>query len=445
MGLEGWLGDVGRGPRVEGLENLQSQVGIEWVREALKRTGTATLRRRKLSHEAVVWLVIGIALFRNYSIELVVKHLELAEPSESPRRGRASGSPVSSSAIANARARVGPEPLVELHAMTSESWVAECDEQNRWKGLRLYAVDGSSLRIADTTSNEEVYGRPGSSRGEAGYPQARVVGLLAVGSRLLADVVVGSWHQGEVTLARMLLGNVPSQSLLILDRGFVDHGLFARIRACEDDRFFLCRAKAGSTPTVVRKLAKNDDLVELRVTPAQRRDDPSLPATVVVRRIGYRIPGFRPAQLYTSLLDPEMYPATEIVELYHRRWEIELAYDEIKTHTLEREETIRSRTPDGVLQEIYGLVIAYNLVRVMMARAAATAGVAPCRMSFRNSLLEIRVFFLAMAHETPGAIPRHYKRLSAELALLVLPERRHRSFLRAVKIKMTRFKRKNPK
>jgi hypothetical protein len=443
MGFHEWLTDVGRRWRSESRQNLRIQIGIEWVREALKRTGTETIRRRKLPNEAVVWLVIGIALFRERSIDAVVKDLGLAAGEAKGRRSP-TGSPLSSAAVANARERIGVEPLLELYTLLGERWVAECDGQNQWKGLRLFALDGSTLRIADTLGNQEVYGRPGSKRSAAGYPQARVVGLLTLGSRLLADFVVGSWQQGEQTLARMLLGNLPAQSLVVLDRNFVNYAIYARIMASGNARHFLCRGKKRLSGRVLRRLGPNDVLIEFEMSPAQRKADPSLPATIVVRQIDYRIPGFRPSQLLTSLLDPQAYPARELVELYHKRWEIEIAYDEIKTHTLEREETIRSRNPDLVLQEIYGLLIAYNLVRVMMARAAISAGVDPCRMSFRNSLLEIRDFFLLAGSAAPGTLAKHYRALCEHLVLLVLPVRRRRRHPRAVKIKMTGYLRKKP-
>lgn len=440
MRLSGWLGEVSEGPRPESFEHLRSLVGLEWVREALQRTGTMTLRRRKLPNEAVVWLVIGMTLLRDRSIDMVLKHLGLAGYGATGGRC-ATGSPLSSAAVARARWRIGIEPILELFGLSAEQWVAECDGQNRWRGLRLYAFDGTTVRIPDTAANVEVYGRPGSSRSKAGYPQGRLVGLLAVGSRMLADLIIGTLAQGELTLAQMLVGNLPPDSLLLLDRGLIHYGMFARIIASHRD--FLCRAKRGLRERVIRKLGPKDALVEIRLSSTHRRADPSLPETIIVRRIDYRIPGFRAARLFTSLLDPEVHSANEIVTLYHQRWEIELAYDEIKTHTLEREEAIRSKSPDLVLQELYGLAISYNVVRVMMARAALAAGVPPARMSFRNSLLEIRVFLLAAIHETPGALPRHYKRLCLQLALLVLPERRPRRYPRAVKIKMSSYPRKN--
>jgi hypothetical protein len=442
MRLEVCLNEVGRQASWKQLGHLRSTIGLDWVRQALRRTQAETIRRRKLPHEAVVWLVVGIALFRERSIDAVVKHLELARSSDPPVPSP-TGSPISSAAVAQARHRIGSGPLAELFKITAESWTSEFIETNRWRDLQVFAIDGSGLRIADTPANEEFFGRPGSGRSKAAYPQARIVTVLAVGSRLVCDSAIGNQKQGEQSLARDLIERMPDRSVLILDRGFVNHTMFARTMVAGTERHFLCRAKANLVSKRVRILGRNDSLVQINVSAPDRREDPALPETITVRLIQYTIPGFRPATLVTSLLDPERFPRSEIVDLYHKRWEIETAYDEIKTHTLERDETIRSRSPELVLQEIYGILVAYNLLRVAMARAAAIAGVAAARMSFCNSLLEIRDFFSLAADTAPGNLPGLYRRLCSRLALLVLPERRPRRYLRAVKIKMSNYKRKD--
>jgi hypothetical protein len=440
MGIEEWLEDVGRVSPAS-FEALRSALSIEWVREALERTGKATIRRRKLPNEAVVWLVIGMALFTNRSVEAVVKHLGLAEEEdEGSRRPSATGSPVTSGGAARARGRVGAEPLEELFTLSAGKWEQEFGDLDTWRGLKLRALDGTTLRLPDSAANEEVYGRPGSTRSPAAYPQARVVAVLGLGSRIMVDFVVGTYDQGEQTLAQVLYPQLCDDTLVVLDRNFVNHAAFVRIPAQGRNRHFLCRARErGTSWRVVRKLGSGDTLIELRVPPHHRSSDSSLPTTVVVRLLEYTIKGFGRRRLFTSLLDPTLYPAQEIIELYHRRWEIELAYGEIKTQTLERREALRSRDPELVRQEIWGLALAYNLVRVMMARAAREAGVVPNRMSFRNSLLQIRAFLQMAWNDKPGTLPRLYGDLLKELAFLVLPERRQRRYPRAVKIKMSNY------
>lgn len=171
----------------------------------------------------------------------------------------------------------------------------------------------------------------------------------------------------------------------------------------------------------------------------RRNEHPELPATLLVRAVRYQRPGFCPQILLTSLLDPVTYPAAEITGLYHERWELELGFDEIKTHTLEREETLRSRGPERVLQEFWGVALAYNLVRIEMARAATRARVSPRRVSYRHALMLIRNFWITAWFASPGMLPRRIEALHRELALVILPERRARGFPRAVKVKMSGY------
>ena len=139
-----------------------------------------------------------------------------------------------------------------------------------------------------------------------------------------------------------------------------------------------------------------------------------------MRAIRYQRRGFRAQTLLTSLLDPVAYPAAELVALYHERWELELGFDEVKTHTLEREEALRSKTPARITQEVLGLAIGYNLVRLAMARVAARARVPPVRISFRHALQFIRLFWLTAWTASPGVLPRRLEALHDELALLIL-------------------------
>ncbi len=210
MRLEACLEEIGRRSTWQHCAQLRSMIGLDWVRAALRCTDTLTIRRRKLPNESVVWLVVGMALFRSLSIDAVVKHLALALTDQAVRPSPAGGR-VSSAAIAQARNRVGSEPLAELFRSTAEKWTAECGWQNRWRDLGVFAIDGSTLRIPDTSSNEETFSRPGSGRSKAGYPQARVVGVLAVGSRVMTDFVIGALGQSETVLARPLIEKIPDR------------------------------------------------------------------------------------------------------------------------------------------------------------------------------------------------------------------------------------------
>jgi hypothetical protein len=301
-------------------------------------------------------------------------------------------------------------------------------------------VDGSRLRIPDSRENDQTFGRPKSGRGRAGYPQVRLVALMVLRSHVLAGLAVGACNEGEVTLAASLWPKLPDDSLTIVDRGFLSYLLFHQIQSAGPNRHWLTRAKKNLQWHVRQRLGPNDRLVDLPVHRNLRRAHPELPETLTARALRYHRRGFRPQTLLTSLLDPATYPAAEIVELYHERWELELGFDEVKTHTLEREEALRSRAPERVRQEIWGLVIGYNLVRLEMAHVAARAEVAPQRISYRHTLMLIRNFWLAAWLAPPGVLPRRLEALHDELALLLLPPRRsQRRFPRAVKIKMSNY------
>ena len=183
--------------------------------------------------------------------------------------------------------------------------------------------------------------------------------------------------------------------------------------------------------------------MELQVSSDGLDADSSLPKSYVARAIRYQRKGFQPQILLTSMTDAEAYPAHDVAALYHERWELELGYDEIKTELLDREEAIRSRTPAGVRQELWGILLAYNLIRLEMERVAADAKVEPSRISFVGAMRLVCDEWLWCAIAQPGAIPKHLRNLRAALAGLILPPRRsERSYPRAVKIKMSNYPRK---
>ena len=196
---------VGGGERMASFESFGRAVDSQWVEDALEATGTATVRRRKLPAEQVVWIVIGMGLFRDRSIQEVVHHLDLVLPA-STHRGV-----VTSSAVVQARDRLGAAPLATLFEQTAAHWAGSSADAHRWRGLSVYGVDGSALRVADTPDNENAFGRPGSSRGIAGYPQLRIVALMVLRSHLLAGLSLGPWSQGEVALAEPLWAQLPDQ------------------------------------------------------------------------------------------------------------------------------------------------------------------------------------------------------------------------------------------
>lgn len=433
---------VGAGERAASFAEFSAAIDPQWIAEALAATGTASLRRRKLPADYVVWLVIGMGLFRDRGIAEVAQHLDLVLPQPTGARGA-----ITSGAIVQARTRLGPQPLAGLFTLTAEKWAAVAAEGTRWRGLAVYGVDGTTLRVPDTPANAATFGRPGTSRGgPAGYPQLRLVVLLVLRQHIAAAAACGPCTQSEPALAAPLWSHLPDHSLVILDRGFTGYALFQTLTDAARGRHWLVRVRTGCGAlrwTVVQRLGRHDELVDW--TPTHKgRTVGDLPRTLRARAVRVHRRGFRPAVLLTSLLDPAAYPAAEVAALYHDRWELEVAFDEVKTHTLERAETLRSHTPARVEQELWGLLIGYNLVRVLLARAAPRAGVSPLRLSYWHALLVLRGFWQSAWYLPPGTLPRHLDTLLEQLALLVIPPRRSRRYPRAVKLKHSAYPRKRP-
>jgi hypothetical protein len=426
----------------ENFERFAAHIDQAWIAEALAATGTATVRKRRLPAEQVVWLVVGMALLRGQSIERVVAMLDLALPT--PK-----GDTTAKSAITQARQRLGEEPMAHLFNTTADHWAHASARRHAWRGLALYGVDGTTNRVPDSAENwEEFGGQCGNGeRNGSAYPMVRILALMALRSHLIASWQFADYGTGEATLAAELWRELPHDSLLVADRGFLIANELCAIQSSEGNRHWLTRAKKTTKLRRIEKLSANEHLVEIQLSTQTRGRSPNVPAVWLAREIRYQRKGFRPTTLLTSLLDRVTYPGAEIVALYHERWELEIGYDEIKTHLLEREEAIRSKKPQGVRQELWGIGLAYNLVRLEMERAAEEAGVAPTRMSFVGALALIRNAWLVWSTPplVPGRIPEYALDLRRHLKLLLLPERRPgRVYPRAVKIKMSAYNRKAP-
>jgi hypothetical protein len=425
-----------------GLTTFASHLDARWVDAAIARHTPATLRRRKLPAESVVWLVVGMALFRDHSIADVVRRLDLVVPEAEGGKGA-----VVDGALPKARYRVGEAPLHDLFATSASHWSHASAAQDQWRGLSVYAMDGTTLSVPDTEENREAFHLPATGRGQSGYPKVRVVTLMAARSHLLVDAVIGPFHgkgTAEPSLARPMWDGVPDHALLIADRNFIDYAQLHRFRHTGTDRHWLVHMKKNLAYQPVRDLGDGDQLVEVVIGDHHRREDAQLPRQMPVRIISYELDG-GPQRLMTSLLDAERWPADEVIEMYHERWEIEIAFDELKTHMLERTESLRSKAPVGVRQEIWGLLLAYNLIRHRMAIAARKLDIEPRGMSFVYSLRLIRAFLIATAWDgSPANLPRHLETLDRELESATLPaRRRERRYERWVKVKMSGYKR-NP-
>jgi hypothetical protein len=263
---------------------------------------------------------------------------------------------------------------------------------------------------------------------------------IFTGAAQTQHAAASAWTRGDQPLHRRIGQMVKGQLLLLV---------FSRVLpqvACDLSAHGTCDvAKSTTKWRVVEQLGKNDDLVELTVSREARKQDPSLPATYLARAITYQVKGFRPQTVLTSMLDRGDFPAAEVASLYHERWELELGYGEIKTDMLDRLESIRCRSVAGVELELWGILLAYNLIRLEMEKTAHDFGDKPTRISFVTSLRISCDTWSWCALASPGALPTRLKTMRDLFTSLVLPERRTaRRYPRAVKIKMSNFPRKCP-
>jgi hypothetical protein len=376
-------------------------------------------------------------LFSEASYEEVVRNLVEGLAWESGW-GRAWRVP-SKSAIFQARQRLGVEPVRELFERGCVPLAtAPVGFYNRW---RLVSVDGTTLNVADTPDNDQEFGRPGSGRGEgrAAFPQLRLVGVAECATHALFGLAMGPVSKGETTLARDLLGSLSDGMLVLADRGFFSFDLWNEARATGAE--LLWRTKAGHILPVDERLGDGSYLSHLHeVVNFKRR-----PTDVVVRVVDYGIddPGRPQAaeryRLVTTLLDPGAAPAAELAALYPQRWEFETTLDELKTHQRGPRVVLRSKNPQGVRQEAYGLVCTHYAIRALMAEVADRHGVGPDRVSFTRSLHAAR-------RSVRSGVGASSKDLNASLAAAIaevghelLPERRLRAAARVVKRKMSNY------
>lgn len=429
---------VNMGP--ERIERFGASLPQAWIEEALTATGTASIRRRKLPADQVLWLVLGMGLFQDRSIRDVVDHLGLVLPGD----GKDSLAP---SAVSQARGRLGAEPVEWLFNRVAAAWSNHGGEPG-YEGLALYAVDGTCMRVQDSDANFEHFGKPGGrgGSGDAGYPQLRLACLMNLGTRLLVAARFGPFATSEQQLADALWDSVPPKSVTILDRGFVDYAQFASFIDSSQERHLLVRMRDNMKPEPIEELPDGSLMVRLRPSKEALRATPTLPQEIVGRVIAYQHPGGTPSRLFTTLLDPERYRAKDLIVLYHERWEIELAYDELKTHMLDRKECLRCKSPDLVAQELWGLLLTYNLVRREMLLVATTHALSPRSISFVSSLMWITNFWIMAWRTAPANVPKHLGEFHSKLKVLFLPERRsERRYPRHVKIKMSNYPRNRGK
>lgn len=412
---------------------LGAHLPYEWIEAALEAVGKASIRRRRLPAQQVVWLVIALALYRHLSIKEVLDDLDLALPEVKERC-------LTASAACQARERLGVEPLRWLFERSAKAWNNEDHSAYLFHGMSLLAMDGTTLRLADSAANREHFGAQAYAGGRvASHPQARGVTLTAVPTHLILDASFGPYKTSETTFAKQLIASIPDDSLTIFDRGFLCAEILCNLAGQGQDRHYLIPAKSNTRWRLIDGTVE-DGLVEMRVSDEAMRNDATLPATWRARAIRIGDGTGKLAYLLTSLTDKKAFKAQEIVECYWRRWEIETSYRELKHTMLGPAHTLRSMTVEGTTQEIWGALIAYNLVRIEIAQAALEAKCQPTDISFVLALHTIQYeLFIAAATQAQGKLPAGLNRLRQRLVLDLKTHRPGRKFDRVVKAKAQRY------
>jgi len=252
------------------LNRLGEHLPYEWVENAVAATGTASIRRRRLPAEQVVWLVIALALYRHQSISEVVDDLDLALPAQD-------SSFVSRSAVAQARQRTGAAPLEWLFRASAGNWVKQDAARHAFKGFAMMAMDGTILRTTDSAVNREHFGAQGYASGKvASYPQVRAVTLSAIPTHLVCDIEFGRYDTSEMLYAKQLVPRIPDDSITVFDKGFLAAEILCKLTSGGHNRHFVIPAKANTCWEVMAGKPE-DAIVRMRVSPQARKKCPTLP------------------------------------------------------------------------------------------------------------------------------------------------------------------------
>lgn len=360
---------------------------IEKIRAVLAETKKESVRERDLPANVVMYYVIALALYMQSSCREVLRCLLegvqwLLDPSMPVKVAGRAG-------ISQARARLGWEPLQKLHDAVVGPIALPATRGAWYRRWRLVSLDGSTLDVADQAANEQEFGRPGSDRGDSAFPQIRFVSLVENGTHVLFGSQMAGCKTSEIALSKVVIEQLKASMLCLADRNFFGFEMWKLARATGAD--LLWRIKKNARLPRERVLPDGSYLSQIYQSDRDRRHKVN---GVVVRIIDYHLEGVTDAEplyrLVTTILDHEEAPAEELAALYHERWEIESSLDELKTHLRGSKIVLRSKTPDLVRQEFYGLMMAHFAIRGLMHEAALKANEDPDRLSFLHAVRVIR-------------------------------------------------------
>jgi hypothetical protein len=406
------------------LEAISRVVPPDDIKAVLAEQGIQTQRERKLNTVVTVLLTIAMNIFSHVSIGHVMQKIAQGlryvwcDPDY-----RVAGD----SAITYRRYQLGARPLVTLFHRVCRPMATPQTKGAFLFGLRLMAIDGSTEDAADTPENVAAFGRHHGHRGDGAFPQVQGVYLVECGTHAIVDAGFWPCHVSETVGGLRVLRSVQPDMLVMWDRGFHDYDRIQGV--LHRGSHVLARLSSNIKPDYVRTLPDGSYLAHIRPSDRTRRKTESL----LVRIIAYTItdaalPGYGEThRLLTTLLDPVLAPALDLVCAYHERWEIEVVIDETDTHQRLAGRPLRSHKPVGVIQELYALLIAHYVIRWLMHQAALEVDVDPDRISFTHAVQVIQVAIPEFQMTARDDLPQLYARLLRDIAAELLPERRSRS------------------
>lgn len=429
-----------QGRVLDRLAGLEKVITPELLRQSLAETGRVNARRCRLSHEVMLWVVLGMGLFT---------HLPLRQVFRQARRLRSQERTPGRSSLCEARRRLGVEPLIWLHAQVVRPLATPQTPGAFYHGLRWMGIDGTVKEVWDSPANAQAFHRASGGRGAGAFPQVRQVSLVELGTHVEVALAIGGWQDDERTLARPLFERLPDDALLTADRGFFCYEDWKTLDTRGVKLLFRVRKDLVLVPH--RRLADGSFLAKVYPSSRHRALDRE---GLVLRVLKYTLTD--PARtgcgqvhrLVTNLLDEQAFPATELICGYHERWEEELVIDEQKTHQdprrAEKPAQLRSQTPDGVRQELYALSLAHFVIRALMHEAACAERLDCDRLSFKGCFQVLQAALPDCDTRTPQTFDDWYAELLRRMREERLPPRQHRINPRVIKRKMSRWPKKQP-
>lgn len=432
----------GSGRILDRLASLEKIIKPAMVRQVLLATGRVNQRACMLNYEVMMWIVLAMGILTDLPIRQVFKHarrLRLGE--QSPHR----------SSLCVARQRLGVLPVRRLFEQTVRPLAKPDTPGAFYRGWHLMGIDGTVLNLPDSRINDRVFGRPsGGDRGDGAFPQVRKLSLIELGTHVEIAFQAKPYRISEQAMVPALLKHLSADMLLMWDRNFFSYNLWKRLISREVK--ILARLQKGPILKPIRHLSDDSYLAKIYPKPYDRTKDRN---GIVVRVIKYTLDDSRRVghdeehRLITNLLDEELYPAMELIPLYHERWETELVFDEQKTHQDPRRASkpanLRSETPAGVIQELYALSLSHFVIRSLMFEAAERVGIDSDRLSFTGCFQILKCRLPECETHSPKSFEAWYEALLWELGQERIGPRRNRINPRVIKQKIRKWPKKQPR